>query len=52
MKKLIASLLAATLLLAGSCACAATDKPKAAEQIYYDVYSSEWPTLNLSLIHI
>ena len=46
MKKLIASLLAATLLLAGSCACAATDKPKAAEQIYYDVYSSEWPTLN------
>lgn len=40
MKKWIASLLTAALLLTGVCAAAETDKPKAAEQIYYDVYSS------------
>ena len=46
MKKWIATLLTAALLVTGVCAAAETDKPKAAEQIYYDVYSSEWPTLN------
>ena len=46
MKKWIASLLMAALILTGVCASAETDNPKAAEQIYYDVYSSEWPTLN------
>ncbi len=46
MKKLITSLLAAALLVSSVPALAETDKPKAAEQIYYNVYSSDWPSLN------
>ena len=46
MKKLITSLLAAALLVSSIPALAETDKPKAAEQIYYNVYSSDWPSLN------
>lgn len=46
MKKLITSLLTAALLVSSIPVLAETDKPKAAEQIYYDVYSSDWPSLN------
>lgn len=46
MKKLITSLLAAALLVSSVPVLAETDKPKAAEQIYYNVYSSDWPSLN------
>ena len=46
MKKLITSLLTAALLVSSVPALAETDKPKAAEQIYYNVYSSDWPSLN------
>ncbi len=46
MKKLITSLLAAALLVSSVPALAEIDKPKAAEQIYYNVYSSDWPSLN------
>ena len=46
MKQWIALILALALMLVGVAALAETDKPKAAEQIYYDVYSADWPTLN------
>ena len=44
MKKWTALLLA--LALTFVCAASLAEKAKAKEQIYYDVYSAEWATLN------
>lgn len=46
MKKPLCLLLCATLMMSSVAAFAETTKAKAAQQIYYDVYSSEWSSLN------
>ena len=57
MKRTLCALLALTLVLLCGVSLAETSKAHAASQIYYDVYSADWATLNymyesLSLIHI
>ena len=46
MKRTLCALLALTLVLLCGVSLAETDKAHAASQIYYDVYSADWATLN------